>query len=56
MSDRDKVFGLLQQLADEGAEVKDSSNVTESALTADALKEMSSMNDFQAWVSWNKSF
>lgn len=47
------VFDLLARLIDEGAEVKDSK--TSSSLSKDALRE-ATPEQFEAWVTWTKSF
>ena len=51
-----KVNELLSQLIAEGAEVR-MSDKSGSSLTADALRSVgASAEEFEAWVSWTKSF
>lgn len=49
----ERVNKLLSDLISEGAEVKDSRS--NSPLTKDALSTRASP-DFEAWVTWTKSF
>jgi hypothetical protein len=50
---RERVIELLSDLISEGAEIKDSKS--NSSLTKEAISTRASP-DFEAWVTWTKSF
>lgn len=51
----ERLTELLKQLEAEGAQVKQGGKDS-SALTQDSLSQVSTSPQFEAWVSWTKSF